>query len=273
MANLNKFHLYGAPYDVGTNAETTQGIDSKNGPAALRRLLKQLYDGFNIPLAFTDFGDIKAKETVESVLNAVEEKAFEILQTKSKFAFIGGAHTITLGSLRAAHKATGGYSLIYIDTHPDIMPESNIHYGSIIFHAINEGVLNPDRILYVGIRQIEQEEEELIARYNIKCIRGEEFLTPDWPDKLEQLKKDLPPPYMMSIDLDALDPTFAPGISCPYPFGLSPREMLYVAKSFCGPDLLGFDILELAPRFDQGDRTARLTAVTLHEITKATFKK
>lgn len=270
MSN-KKFQLYGAPFEAGIHADTAQGVDSANGPDEVRKLFAELYANYNIPTFINDHGDIEctASSDVDSVLTAVENTVESILKSKEQFLIFGGSHTITLGTQRALRKNAGNYSLIYFDAHPDCMPEKEIHYGSSIYHAIEEGNVDPNRLLYIGIRHIEDEEQSYIEKKKIKCLYGDDFLTNDWMPRFEQLSSQLPPPYVLSIDLDSIDPMYAPGVSTPYPFGLSLRELLLMAKTFCGKDLLGFEIVELAPKFDTNATTARIAAGLIHELTKA----
>ncbi|MCB0330132.1 MAG: arginase family protein [Bdellovibrionales bacterium] len=266
------FHLYGVPSHIGTDSDTTQSSDSELGPASIRDTYAKLFGGYNIPQYFTDQGDVPIipQGSVDELLDAVEKKVTETLQARKKVVMLGGSHTFTLGSLRAVKKEVGNFSLLYFDAHPDLMPEQRVYFGSTLHHAIEEKVLDPKRIGFVGIRQIEQEEQARIDKDHIKVISPSYLTKNGIETTLSELKGHLPPPYYMSIDLDGMDPALAPGVTTPFPFGLTSRELLALTTPFCGKDLLGFEIVEYSKSRDVSETTAILAAALLQELTAAT---
>jgi len=266
MNNLPE--LIGVPFDVGCRPNTSQTIDSRNAPEAIRTKLKKIFSNFNIELPFRDAGDIEAEHSVASVLSAVQARVNQLLEQNKRFCLLGGAHTLTLGSLRGLAQAGKEVSLIYFDAHPDLMPRSEIDYGSTLFHAIKEGILKPDRLALIGIRQIEDEEQKIIKDNNILVVSPFELETTPQEEVIRRISQQCAAPYFMSIDLDALDPCFAPGVSTPYPLGMRPRELLGLAGRFFTPDLLGFELVELAPALDRNEETTHLAAAMLLELHK-----
>ncbi|MCC6220771.1 MAG: arginase family protein [Deltaproteobacteria bacterium] len=252
--------LIGAPYDVGCRSETATAIDQKNGPKALRSAISRMTRGLNVPLDFDDVGDIICDNTVLAVLKSVEETFLRVHLKKALPLIIGGAHTLTLGALRAAKKINPKFSLIYIDAHGDIMPHSEINYGSFLHYAIKEKTILPQQIGFVGTRLLEREELETIGReniFNLTSLSVEEY---GIVSTIEKIKASLPTPYYISIDLDSLDPSVAPGVSAPYPGGLSFRELLFLTRELTKCHVLGIDIVELSPINDINNQTANLAA-------------
>jgi agmatinase len=263
--------LYGVPSHIGTDPATSQSADSHLAPEAIRSAYESLFQGYNIPCAFEDHGDVEtsADQSVEELLTKVGEKTLEALQSGKQVIFLGGSHTFTLGSLRAVKAHRGDFSLLYFDAHPDLMPEERIYYGSTLYHASKEGVLDPKRIGFVGIRQIEEEEADFIEKNGSLVISPLELTRIGLTAAIEKLKQTLPPPYYMSIDLDGIDPSAAPGVTTPFPLGLYPRELLAMALAFCGKDLIGFEIVEHSPKRDVQNCTVFLAATLLQELSSA----
>lgn len=263
--------LYGVPSHIGTDPETSQSADSHLAPEAIRKAYASLFQGYNIPCAFEDRGDINTspEQSVDELLEEVKSSATEALTQNKQLIYLGGSHTFTLGSLRAVKEHRGDFSLLYFDAHPDLMPEERIYYGSTLYHASEEGVLDPKRIGFVGIRQIEEEENDFIESHGSLVISPLELTRKGLEASLQNLKETLPPPYYMSIDLDGIDPSLAPGVTTPFPLGLFPRELLALALPFCGPDLIGFEIVEHSPKRDVQNCTVFLAATLLQELSQA----
>ncbi|MCB9029564.1 MAG: arginase family protein [Deltaproteobacteria bacterium] len=252
--------LLGVPYNVGCRTETSSALDQQNGPIAIRAALQSLMANFNINRAFDDLGDIKAKNTVDDVLKELETQIYDVMKGGNIPFVLGGAHTLTLGSLRALSRINKDFSLIYIDAHPDIMPHSTINYGSVIFYGFKEEVVRPDRTAYIGLRQVEKPEYKLLEEHNIFHVHAHEIENVGVSNLVKEIKDRFPAPYYISFDLDSLDPTFAPGVTSPYPIGLTPREVMYLLIELCRQEVLGIEIVELSPINDRNDDTARIAA-------------
>lgn len=252
--------LVGVPYSVGCRAETSTAIDQQNGPLAIRAGIRSLTANFDIPHSFEDLGDIKAKNTVDDVLKGVEEQVFEVATKGDIPLVLGGAHTITMGTLRALSRVHSEFSIIYIDAHPDLMPHSTINYGSAMFYAFKEEIVQPDKVAFLGVRQIEKPEYRLLREHNIFHIHAHEVEGIGIATVVKEIKDRFPAPYFISLDLDAIDPTFAPGVTSPYPAGLTPREVTYLIEELCRQGVVGVEIMELSPINDRNDDTAMIAA-------------
>ncbi len=255
--------LFGVPSGVGYRSDTGRRADHDFGPEAVRQALIDLRRGYDIPFPATVCGDLNvdSDSTVE-ILSRVEAAVLKRLQKNILPIMIGGAHTVTLGALRAAHKHSGGYSLIYFDAHPDIMPRDEITYGSHLYVGIKEGVLDPARTIIIGARQIEEPEYAVAKQYQISLISSHDMVGGGLFEVAKKIQS-LPPPYVISFDIDVVDPSFAPAVACPTPLGLDPREVLYLLRQIDLKDVLSFDLVELSPRVHPGTATAELAAMML----------
>ncbi len=261
-----KVKLIGVPSFAGAREETSCAIDQHNGPRAVRHALTELYQGFDIPVPLEDVGDLPPINTVPELLDAVEERVFNLISEGTVPFILGGAHTLTLGTLRALKRARRNFSLIYIDAHPDIMPHPHVNYGSSIYYALEEKVVDERRVAFIGIRQVERAEWEVIGKKNLFHIPARDFSRVALESLVQKISSQIPPPYLMSFDLDALDPTFAPGVTSPFPCGLSPREVLFVMTELCHQEVLGIEIVELSPINDPLKQTARIAAFFVQQL-------
>ena len=252
--------LVGVPFSVGCRVETSTAIDQQNAPLAIRAALRTLTANFDIPHSFEDLGDLSSKNTVNDVLKAVEDQVFDLVNKGDVPLILGGAHTLSLGTLRALSRVRPGFSMIYIDAHPDVMPHSTINYGSVMFYAFKEEVVRPDRVAMIGLRQVENPEYRVLRENNIFHIHAHEVEGIGIANVVKEIKDRFPAPYFISLDLDSIDPTFAPGVTSPYPCGLTPREVIYLVEELCRQSVIGLEVVELSPINDRNDDTAMIAA-------------
>lgn len=270
MTGKKQIELFGVPSSAGCRSETSFTIDQHRAPAAIRAAYEELMAGFTAPRCFSDKGDITSGNDVCKMLADVDNAVTKSLQDGNIPFLLGGAHTMTLGSLRAAHKFRKDFSLIYFDAHPDLMPHSDINYGSSLYYAVKEGLIKPDKIALLGIRQAEDPELDFIKQNKIHLYSARSVAALGAAEVLARIMKELPPPYFISIDLDGIDPAFAPGVTTPYPLGLSPREVEVISCELVSRgDLLVGEIVEHAPANDRMSRTSYLAAALLRAITDA----
>ena len=171
---------------------------------------------------------------------------------------LGGDHSITAPVLRAVHAAHGPVSIVHFDAHPDLYPdfEGNRDSHASPFHRIMEEGL-ASRLVQIGIRTLNDVQHEAVDRFSV------EVLGPDAVDRWSGLETT--DPVYVSIDLDVLDPAFAPGVSHFEPGGLSVRQVLGALKRIRAP-LVGADIVELNPEADPSGRTGAVGAKFAKEL-------
>lgn len=204
-----------------------------------------------------DAGDIGSAARQPSAA-MIEERVRELLGQGARVVALGGDHSISHPLLRAHAAASAGLSVFHLDAHPDLYDELDGRRDS---HAcpfariMEEGLAK--RLVSVGIRAGTPHQREQAARFGVETVAAGE----DWRAAVASLR----PPLYLSLDLDVLDPAFAPGISHYAPGGLATREVLDILHRLpCRP--LGADLVELNPGRDIHEMTAMTAAKILKEI-------
>ncbi len=242
--------LVGIPWD-----STETGMPVRFGPVFIREAIKAL-PGFDPgtgtnpfeKLKLTDMGDVETvpgswkltREAIEDTINSVLGTNPSVLPV-----FLGGEHLITLPVVEYLAKLHRGITVVQLDAHRDLMPEwMGNPYSHITWAAHAAGNKNI-RLVQLGARSWNKEEEPLISKVgnSIEGIQGPVYLT---------------------VDLDVLDPSHAPEVGTPEPGGMEPGELLGIVKIVSGMNLVGMDIVECASQ-RVGTQTALLAARVFRE--------
>ncbi|HLC22591.1 MAG TPA: arginase family protein [Candidatus Nanoarchaeia archaeon] len=251
--------LIGVPDESGSNSERS---GAKKGPEALRRVayercvfkrkgrftVAQVSSG-RITKKIHDYGDVP-KNKIAKVIEVLKDKVPII---------IGGDHSITAEILKHMKDVT----VIYFDAHPDIIASMHGYYGSVLMDA----EVNLGKCIEIGVREPEIEELKNIKKHRLQVITAEAFDEKGEAWVWEQIKKKIKGRVYVSVDLDVFDPAFTPGVSTPVPGGLTFNQVLFLMKRIMKElHVVGFDIMELNPRYDVDDRTAHLSVKLLLEM-------
>jgi len=205
----------------------------------------------------TDYGNILKKNVRQFVREAVFHGKKPIV--------IGGDHSITFEVLQGINDVMKDVCVIYLDAHPDFICSSNKYYGSVICDARNLSNINLKKSVEVGTRAPEKEELVNLKKQHLRTITPIEIVEKGIKDVVNEIKRIVGKNVYLSIDMDVVDPAFAPGVSTPVPGGLSSKEFIYLIK-IAELDILGFDIMEVTPRHDIQDMTSHLAAIAIEEI-------
>jgi len=232
-------HIREALQSDSTNLCAENGVDLKNDPR------------------WRDAGDLGSAEEQPSFAE-IEEHVDGLLGQGAAVIALGGDHSITYPLVRAHARAHTGLNILHLDAHPDLYDELD---GSRISHAcpfarIMEQELAA-RLVSIGIRTANPHQRQQAERFGVETYG----VTDDWSEALASLR----PPLYLSLDLDVLDPAFAPGVSHYEPGGLSTRDVLQVLGGLPFPPI-GADIVELNPDRDLHGVTAMVAAKLLKEI-------
>jgi agmatinase len=176
---------------------------------------------------------------------------------------IGGDHSITTIAIDAISSAVGKLGLIYFDAHPDFVSSKIDYYGSVITDSLDK--LRKGNVIFVGTRAAELEEVENIKKSGFQVISPLYMLENGINKTAKKICSRNTFKKYVSIDLDCLDPAFAPGVSVPTPCGLTSIELIYLVKRVVGTGIVGMDIVELCPTYDINDITSTLAARLLSE--------
>lgn len=210
--------------------------------------------------AYDDAGDLSfaPDERAESVREAIERGVSALLENGRRPLILGGDHAITWPVLRAMRRRFPRLAILHIDAHADLYDEFEGDRGS---HAcpfariMEEGLA--DQLVQVGIRTLTGHQAAQAARFGVETIDMRAFAA--------GRRCTLQHPVYVSIDLDALDPAFAPGVSHREPGGLTTRDVLSLVQSIPVP-LVGADVVEYNPSQDLGDLTATVAAKLVKEL-------
>jgi agmatinase len=206
-----------------------------------------------------DAGNIHDKQELYQII-------FSVTSQGKVPIIIGGDHSLTTETLKAASNAIGTkLSILYFDAHPDFVSSKKNYYGSVLMDS--SSALDFARSMLIGIRAAEKEELENINKAGVAAISPLDIAEVGLRKTLELIRsRTAESKIYVSIDLDCLDPAFAPGVSVPAAAGLSSIDLIYLLKSIISDkDIIGLDIVELSPAYDVNGITASLAARILSE--------
>ncbi len=265
------YSIAGVPFDIGT----TNRAGTREGPAAIRRASRMLVDGAHpgswvdpATLDLADVGDFPiALGDIPASLAMIETAAagFPHLIT------LGGEHGISLPLLRALAKRQGGpVGLVHFDAHVDTWPDNfgqTYGHGSVFYHAINENLVDPRRMIQIGIRSpVQKEVWDWTQGQGVTILPALDVhaMGPAAVAARIHAVAGMKPAYL-SFDIDALDPAFAPGTGTPEIGGLASWQAQAILRALGGISFVGMDIVEVAPSYDVAEITALAAATIVWE--------
>jgi guanidinopropionase len=268
--------LIGVPFDGGV----THRSGARHGPRAVREqstLLRRINAATGVaPFAqarVRDLGDCWLEFPYE-LTGALEEIAGYYRAVHDAGAIpvsVGGDHSISLPILRgiAGHRPVG---MVHIDAHCDTGDDylgSRFHHGAPFRRAVEEGLLDPRRVIQIGIRGTTNDPDMwgFSAASGMRVLGVDEFTDKGWAFAAAEAKRVVGDgPTYLTFDIDSLDPAEAPGTGTPEAGGITAREALRLLRTLRGIDFIGGDLVEVAPSFDPGTITAFNGASILFEI-------
>ena len=248
----------GVPFDCATSNRP----GARLGPRAIREASAQLAElpSFSIGidpfdcLAVVDCGDCYFDYGYpQHAVEVVEAHAARILDAGPSMLSFGGDHFVTYPLLRAHAKKHGPLSLIHFDAHSDTWEDDGqrLDHGSMFLRAAREGLVEPARSVQIGIRTHNDE------------THGFQILFAPWVHDngagatVSEIKRIVgEAPAYISFDIDCLDPAFAPGTGTPVAGGLSSAQALGILRALGSLNLIGMDVVEVAPAYDHAEITA-----------------
>ncbi len=220
-------------------------------------------DGGNVPVPPFDR---------EAGRAAIERTVAAVLRQGATPFLVGGDHSLTYPALRAVAFWHGPVALVHVDAHldtsgPEVWGDEH-HHGTPIRHAIEKGLVAPGGLWQIGIRGPwgGQSDGDVAARHGGKIVDADEIAQRGPADVAREIRSALEDrPAYLTVDVDAVDPAFAPGTGTPVPGGLTAREALALVRGLAGIRLVGMDVVEVSPLLDHADLTAHLAAHLLFE--------
>jgi agmatinase len=265
--------LLGVPMDLGV----TNRNGSRFGPRALRTI--ERIGPYNHVLEVTpvhelrvaDIGDVpfRSRYRLEMSHEDIEKHVDRIVASGTLPLSVGGDHSITHPILKAIGRKQP-VGLIHIDAHCDTggsFDLTKFHHGGPFRNAVLDSVLDPTRVIQIGIRGSSEYLWEFSYESGMTVIHAEQIPHMGIPAIIEKAKEVVGDgPTYLSFDIDSLDPAFAPGTGTPEVGGLTTREALELLRGFKGVNLVGGDVVEVAPQYDSTTNTAQAGAQVLFEI-------
>ena len=203
-----------------------------------------------------DYGNINKEDLYRLI--------FDLVSTKKIPIMVGGDHSLTTIALQAIGEVYGKIGMLYFDAHPDFVSSTTNYYGSVLTDSYKW--IDFTRSILVGTRAAEPEELKNAEKVGLEVITPLDITELGIRNTADKIRsKNIQGKKYVSIDLDCLDPAFAPGVSLPSPCGLSGIDLIYLVKLAVETGIVGMDIVELSPGFDINNITANLAARILLE--------
>jgi agmatinase len=271
--------IVGVPFDSGVSYRP----GARFGPAHVReasRLLRPYNPAQDVePFAtqqVADAGDIAVNPfDISEAVADIQRGAAELSADGKRLVVIGGDHTIALPLLRVAAERHGPVAVLHFDAHLDTW---DTYFGAPITHgtpfrrASEEGLIDMEASLHVGIRGPLYARDDLRddERLGFAIISSTELQDEGLPSAIQRMLSRLGDrPVYLSVDIDVLDPAHAPGTGTPEAGGMTSRELLGMIRALSAVNLVGADIVEVAPAYDHAQLTAVAASHVAYEIISA----
>lgn len=252
-----KYVVFGVPFDVTSTYRT----GARFGPNAVRLASQNIetysfrsgVDAEDLPLH--DLGDLHVSTSPKKTVDTLKLVVEDLLAVKKMPVAIGGEHTITLGVLKGLGAKAKETAVVSFDAHLDMRKE---YQGLTLSHTTFMRVINeeakPAKIIEVGTRAVSREELAYAKEAGIDFFTSQLIRKEGAAQILQRLKDELAPfkRLYLTVDMDVLDPAFAPAVQNPEPEGLETHTLLDVLCALCDKRVVGFDVVEIAPVYDQG---------------------
>ena len=263
--NEARFVYYGYPFD-GTacfrkgSSEAPDEIrkNSYNFETYLLELGIDLSD-----ISANDWGNLETTDNQDKNEKLLENLVSKIVN-EGKFPIgLGGEHSLTPAAVKAAHSKYPNLAVVILDAHLDFRNEyeGNPKSHATVTRRVSD-IVGIDNVRSIGIRSVSQSEITEARSVGLK------FIESGWTELREYLVdviEDLDGPVYLSLDMDVIDPAFAPGVGTPEPFGMTPYEIIQTINFFADR-IVGFDCVEVCPSYDNGNTSALAARLTRHLV-------
>ena len=261
----DSFGIIGVPFDSTSSYHS----GSRLGPIVVR----EASFGFekynvifnkNLDTVFYDFGDVNViPGNCEETCNIVEHTVNELIDLDIKPIIIGGEHSASIGAIKALMDKYEKLTVIHLDAHRDLAFEfiGEKYSHATVMRRVHE--LGAD-LVQIGIRSASADEEEFVkSTYNIQSFKNKDVHK--HMDAIEYYLTNIEGPIYISIDMDVVDPAFAPSVGNPAPGGLFMSEMETILETISHKDVVGMDVVETASN-KLGDITAVVAAKLIYDF-------
>lgn len=251
---------------IGVDANSSHRRGAALAPAAIRGQLHSgsanftAESGVDVEPLVVDVGDVPVANEAGSRDDArvITEAVGSIMATGAAPLCLGGDHSVSYPILQAIGPRHAGLTVVHIDAHPDLYDQldgNRLSHASPFARIMEDGLC--DRLVQVGIRTANAHQREQAERFGVEAVEARAFASFD--------PAGVKGPTYVTVDLDGLDPAFAPGVSHHEPGGLTTRQLLDLIAELPGP-VVGADVVELNPTRDVEDMTAMVAAKLVKEL-------
>ncbi|MCD6020892.1 MAG: agmatinase [Actinomycetia bacterium] len=269
--------ILGVPFDSGVSFRP----GARFGPSAIRQASRMLRPQFHPihelePFAIlqgADAGDVACNpfDIMESI-GQIERGADEVLERAGSIVSVGGDHTVLLPLLRSMSRKHGPVALVHFDAHLDTWDTyfgAPYTHGTLLRRAAEEGLFLEDASMHVGIRGPLYSAQDIAddAAFGFRTIRTEDVHREGVEGVVQRIRERVVDhPLYVSIDIDSLDPSHAPGTGTPEIGGLTSRELLMILRALAGLRLVSADVVEVSPPYDHAELTSLAAATVVYEL-------
>jgi agmatinase len=268
--------VLGVPFDIGTSYRP----GARFGPIGIRqgsRTLRSWHPDQEVaPFAaqqVVDAGDVACSAyIIDDAITAIRTAADGLVDGDHRVLALGGDHTIAFPLLASVHRVHGPVALVHFDAHVDTYDTymgASFTHGTPFRRAAEQGLFDRDRSMHVGIRGSKFGPEDLAedAGFGFLTLGTWEIESIGIAGYVERIRDRVgDAPLYVSIDIDVLDPAFAPATGTPEAGGFSSRELLGILRGLRGLALVGADIVEVAPAYDHAEITSIAAAQVAYEL-------
>ena len=269
--------ILGVPFDSGTSYRP----GARFGPMAVRQASRHLRPSHHVELDCAPFGEIQVVDagdvpvtpfSIDDAMGQIADHAADLIHGGRTVIAVGGDHTVALPMLRTVVRQHGPVALVHFDAHLDTWDtyfNAPTTHGTIFRRAFEENLLVEDHSIHIGIRGPIYDASDLDddKRFGFRTIRASDVDTLGVPGTIEAITDRAGHlPVYLSIDIDVLDPAFAPGTGTPEAGGLNSRELLRILRGLTGVNLIGGDIVEVAPPYDHAEITCIAAATVVFDL-------
>ncbi|HEX9261714.1 MAG TPA: agmatinase [Candidatus Bathyarchaeia archaeon] len=249
--------ILGVPFDV----TSTYRMGARFGPTAIRQAslnieTSSFRSGLDVEdLLLHDAGDLNVSTDIAKTVDMVKLVVEDIIAAGKKPVVIGGEHTITLGIAKGLGFKAKNTAIVSFDAHLDLRCEFlGLNLSHTTFMQLISEEVKPAKIIEVGTRAVCKDELSYAKKAGIEFFTSQQILKEGSDQIARKLKQKLASyeDVYLTVDMDVLDPAFAPAVQNPEPEGISTTTLLDIVCALCDKRVVGFDVLEIAPMFDQG---------------------
>ena len=269
--------ILGAPFDGGVSYRP----GARFGPSAVRQASRHLRPAYHPDVDVSPFRVLQAVDAgdvpcnpfdIDDALAQIAGHAGELVSDRRRLVTIGGDHTVALAALRAVVRSHGPVAVVHLDAHLDTWDTyfgAERTHGTVFRRAAEEGLLLPDVSTHVGIRGPLYDAADLVddARFGFSTVRAADMDRLGVAEVVGRVRERAgDSPVYLSVDIDVLDPAFAPGTGTPEMGGLTSRELLALLRALPGDQLVAADVVEVSPPYDHAEVTSLAAATVIYDV-------